>query len=100
MIEVRLSPAARIDLEGIRQYSLDTFDPAVADSYFLGFDAAFDLLSNHPRVGATAPELGKDIRCLVHRSHRLFYRIDKKMVLIVRIVHHAQDARSALGKAI
>jgi toxin ParE1/3/4 len=80
----------------IREFSIERFGPDVADDYFLGFDEAFDPLADHPLVGEARPELGKDIRCLVHRRHRIFYAVQEDRVLIVRIVHHAMDARRAL----
>lgn len=99
MAELDLSPAARADLLEIRVYSVDQFGVDVADSYFLGFDAAFALLREHPQVGPARPNLGNGIRCLIHRQHRIFYYIDGDMVVIVRLVHHAMDARKALKGA-
>ena len=96
MARVFPSPEARADLLEIREFSLDRFGPDVADAYFLGFDEAFDLLANHPRIGEARPKLGKGIRCLVHQRHRIFYRVDGEVILIVRVVHHARDARQAL----
>lgn len=88
--------AARADLVATREYSIDQFGWEVADEYFLGFDAAFDLLAAHPFVGPARPELGEGIRCLIHRQHRIFYQVDGDLVVIVRIVHHAMNAKRAL----
>ncbi len=99
MAELDLSPAARADLFEIRVYSVDQFGGEVADSYFLGFDAAFALLREHPMAGAARADLGNGIRCLIHRRHRIFYHIVGDTVLIVRVVHHAKDARKALKRA-
>lgn len=96
--KVWLSPAARADLVAIRDYSIEQFDPDTADAYFLGFDSLFDLLSEHPLAGQAKPELGRDIRSMVHRRHRIFYQVEGDLVLILRILHHARDARTALGK--
>jgi toxin ParE1/3/4 len=96
MAELDLSPAARADLVAIRIYSVEQFGGEVADSYFLGFDAAFSLLREHPLAGAACVGLGKGIRCLTHRRHRLFYHLDGDTVVILRVVHHAMDARRAL----
>ena len=97
--EVRLSSAARADLVEIREYSIAQFDPETANAYFLGFDEAFDLLSTHPNIGMARPDLGKGIRCLTHRKHNLFYRVGTLVVIIIRVVHHARDAKAVLGKA-
>jgi len=87
---------ARADLVYLREYSLEQFGPDVADEYFLGFETAFDRLAEFPFSGAAQAELGKDIRCLIHRRHRIFYTVQGDTVLIIRVVHHAMDARQAL----
>jgi len=88
--------AARADLVYLREYSIEQFGPDVADDYILGFEAAFDRLAEFPLSGAARAELGQDIRCLVHRRHRIFYTVQGETVLIIRIVHHAMDAQQAL----
>lgn len=94
---VKLSPAARADFVEIRKYSNEQFSGSVADAYFTGFDELFDLLRRHPLAGAVKPELGRNIRCAVHRKHRIFYRFDADIVLIIRIIHHARNAKRELN---
>ena len=88
---------AKADLADIDDYSADQFGQEVADAYARGFNETFDLLRLHPEAGAAKPELGKAIRCIVHRKHRIFYTVNHGTVLIVRIVHHARDAGRALN---
>lgn len=97
MAEIHLSKAARRDLVDIRLYSIAQFDADTVDRYFEGFDNAFALLVEHPRAGAPTPQYGKAMRCLVHDKHRIFYRVEKGRVLIVRVLHHARDARRAMA---
>lgn len=96
MIKVRFLSTAQADLISIRQYSLGEFGASVADGYFLGFQKVWALLREYPLAGAAKPELGPDIRCYVHRSHRFFYSIEDDVVLIRRVVHHAMNVRRAL----
>lgn len=96
MARLRLSTAARADLIEIRKYSLFEFGHGVADSYFRGLNTVFALLRERPFAGASRSDLGDGLRCFTHRRHRIFYRIESDLVLIVRIVHHAQSARRAL----
>ena len=102
MAELELSNRARRDLVDIRLFSNRQFGKAVADTYFLGFEEAFDLLISYPQSGHAEPELGKDIRCLTHRQHRIFYRLESDSVggrvRIIRILHHAMDTRTAMAK--
>jgi toxin ParE1/3/4 len=91
--------AARNDLVAIRLYSIEQFGPTMADEYFLGFDSAFDLLANYPLAGTSTPEYGKVYRCLMHRRHRIFYSVNEDVVRVIRILHHAMDAKLALKRA-
>jgi toxin ParE1/3/4 len=95
--KVRFLATAKADLTAIRHYSLTEFGAEVADAYFKGFKAAFSILREHPMAGSDKPELGPDIRCYVHRRHRIFYSVEGDLVLIRRVVHHSQDARHALN---
>lgn len=92
VVEVKLSVAARRDLARIDEFSADQFGEEVASQYTRGLNAAFDLLRQYPKSGQAHPEYGKTVRCMVHRRHRIFYRIEGSTVLIQRILHHSQDA--------
>lgn len=94
--DVELSPAARADLAEIDDYSADQFGQDVADAYLRGFNEVFALLREHPRAGSAKPELGQGTRCFVHRRHRIFYRVAGDVVTVIRIIHHARDARTLL----
>ncbi len=96
MAELNLSPAARADLVDIRRVNMEQFGANVADAYFLGFDEAFSLLRLHPEAGPEQQGLGKGIRCLVHRKHRIFYLLKGEILLIVRIIYHARNAKRTL----
>ena len=93
---MRLSRTAEAEFEAIDAYSHEQFGDEVATTYMRGFGELFDLLRRHPLVGQEAFELGKGIRSLKHRSHRIFYRVEKDEVRIIRILHHAMDATRAL----
>jgi toxin ParE1/3/4 len=93
------SQAARNDLVAIRLYSIEQFGSDVADAYFLGFDEAFGLLASYPLTGTATPEYGEAYRCLMHRSHRIFYTVKDDEVRVVRILHHAMDAKQTLKGA-
>jgi toxin ParE1/3/4 len=95
--DIQLSVAARADLVEIRRYSIEQFSAEVADAYYTGFDDAFDLLCRHPLAGTERPELGRGVRCLTHRKHQIFHIVRNDIVFILRIIHHAQDARRALN---
>ena len=99
MAKVFPTVAARADLISIRDHSIEQFGAETGETYMHGFDKAFALLQDHPQAGGATPEYGKPYRCLVQRKHRIFYTVKGDLVLIVRILHHAMDAKRALGKA-
>jgi toxin ParE1/3/4 len=96
--KVRLAELAREDARHIRIYSKAAFGIAMAREYMSGLRRVFVLLGERPLAGAVESDLGDNIRSFVHRSHRIYYRVDSEGVMVVRILHHAQDIRRALGQ--
>jgi toxin ParE1/3/4 len=94
--KLRLSGTAKADFDAIDAYSYEQFGEDIADAYMRGFDELFEMLRSHPKAGKTEPDLGKGIRKLTHRQHRIFYTVDDDLVFVVRIVHHAMDVKRAL----
>ena len=96
MAELRLSAAAREDLIDIRDQGVRDFGPAATARHLAGFEARFVLLRERPFAGQQRPEFELAIRSLSHRPHRILYQVDRRGVLIVRIIHQARDVRGAL----
>ena len=94
MANLRLTAAARTDLVEIRRYSIAEFGGSVADAYFRGFKEAFALLRERPFAGAQRPDLPAGVRCLLHRRHKILYQVNGDRVLIVRVIHHARNAKA------
>jgi toxin ParE1/3/4 len=85
-------------LVAIDTYSAKTFGEAVADAYSRGFVEVFELLQERPLAGAVQSDLGMGLRGFVHRRHRIYYRVDGEMVLIVRILHQSQNAHALIAR--
>jgi toxin ParE1/3/4 len=98
MLKLTLTSAARADMVEIDEWGYQQFGKDVADTYSRKLKAAFDQLASYHRSGQAVSEYGKAYRCLIHKRHRIFYRIDGDVVVIVRILHHAMDARLALKR--
>jgi toxin ParE1/3/4 len=88
-----LSPAARSDLEQILTY-LDRHSPHAADRFAVEVDRIIDRLVKLPRMGRDRSDLRPGLRSVVISNYILFYRIAKKRVEIVRILHGARDIDS------
>lgn len=96
---LRFSKAARSDLLQMRRYSLERYGRAVATRYVDDVEAAFRLLQEQPQAGRPHLAAGADVRCFTKRRHRVFYRIEDEVVHILRVLHHAMDARPAIDGA-
>ena len=93
MAVVELSRAARVDLHGIYEYSIENFGLEVAGKYLADVQNALMRLSDFPSLGSPASDLKPGMRCLPCRQHRIFYHHDAKTVHIGRILHQAMDPR-------
>lgn len=98
MTRLELSREADEDLQHILRHGTAQYSEASADAYYFSFEASFDLLREYPRSGEADHETGvSNLRRLHHGSHRIFYRHGPDRILIVRIIHHAQDLAGEFG---
>jgi toxin ParE1/3/4 len=97
MMRLEIKAAAEADLAEIWDYSVEQFGIDVAEAYFKGFYASFEKLKRFPKLGETVSRIKPEMRCLMHRSHRIFYRLVSGGISIERVMHRAMDARSRLS---
>lgn len=96
MIRARFSPRATRDLEGIRNF-IAKDDPDAAERVRETILDTADLLAKHPELGrrihgATARH--QNIRWVVvprFRNYLVFYRPFQDTIMVVRVLHAAQD---------
>jgi toxin ParE1/3/4 len=93
---LRFSAEASADFDDIVTFGLERFGRSVGLAYARGLRAACRRLCDQPGVAPYYPTVHPPARCLVHRSHRVFYRVEPERVLIVRILHHARAVPAAL----
>lgn len=86
-----LTEQAAQDLEDIFDYTASEFGIDQAITYVGEFEGAFESLAANPELGRERAEIRKDLRSLVKNSHVIFYRIVKKRVRILRILHASRD---------
>lgn len=95
MARLIFSSDAGADIDEIAVFSIRSFGRDVADDYLAGLEFACERLQEFPEMAAVYPRLRPAVRCLIYRSHRVFYRADDDSVLILRILHHRRDAKRA-----
>ena len=95
-MKLRFRAIAVRDLDGVFDYSLATHGAEVAARYLRDLNAAMAGLLEYPEMGATM--LARTaVRSIAAREHRIFYRIERRDIVIVRVLHKSMDAERRLG---
>ena len=92
MASYELSKDADDRLDEIYEYSVRNFGLKTARRYLSGLHDVFGLLAQNPRIGTDQGRLKPGLWRLAHESHVIYYRPEVAGVLIVDILHEAQDA--------
>jgi toxin ParE1/3/4 len=85
------SPEAEEDLLSIWKWGVAEWSEDVADRHLFEIEHACGRLINDPMFGKARDELIAGVRSLPVRPHIIFYRIAKRHVEIVRVVHQRMD---------
>ena len=89
---LELSAAADADLFDILAYGTAVHGEAASDAYYLGLIETFDFLCHNAQAGQVDDSTDFNLRRWRYRQHRIFYRVDRASILIVRVFHVAADA--------
>ncbi|ESQ88462.1 hypothetical protein ABAC460_15630 [Asticcacaulis sp. AC460] len=91
MATYSLTADADRDLTAIYFYTFDSFGENQADLYTNRMISAFELLAQMPFSGRKVAHIHSDTRSFPHESHVIYYEVVDSDVVIIRILHHAQD---------
>ena len=97
MTELRISRGAQHDLRDIMRFSKARFGVAVARAYLRGLHDVFVTLRERPLIGVARGDLGRGVRALSYRSHRIYDETEGGSVDILRVLHHARDVPTAVA---
>lgn len=86
-----LSFDAAADLDKIYDYTAGYFGTQKAEHYLLQLKACCARLSDFTKSGTSRPDMGEDCYMLIHKEHRIYYQIQASTILIIRVLHHAQQ---------
>ena len=86
-----LSTEASEDLDAILDYSILNFGLDVMIDYHSTLEDCFKSIEENPKLGINIEYIQKDYLYFKHRSHLIFYKINEKGILIVRILHKSMD---------
>jgi toxin ParE1/3/4 len=84
---------ARRDLQAIARYSEKEWGAARKAQYMAAIREKFSLLLQRPAIGATRNDIAPGYRSYPVGRHLIFYRIEEKSVVILRVLHQRMDVR-------
>lgn len=84
-------PEAETDLAAIWLYGYANFGLEKTEVYTHKIYLRYNQLSEH-ELGRRRIDLGEQVFALPHREHVIFYRAEPNKVIVLRILHHSQDA--------
>lgn len=92
----KLSQRADDDIYNIYITGVERFGSTQADEYHWDLQRTFELIALQPSIARIRSEFDPPIRVHVHRAHAIAYQIESDHILIVRVLHGAQDWRRHL----
>lgn len=95
MLKLKLSPKANDDLEEIFEYSFNNWGINQAEKYQDDLYNAMLLISNNPNIGVDY-YFKEGCRKFHINKHFIFYKLENKSCVIIRILHEKMDVYSHL----
>mgnify|MGYP000111216561 CR=1 FL=1 len=96
-LTLSISPEAKSDLTNIYRYGVTVWGAAQAASYLNKLKAQIWRLVSYPMMGTDRSTLLPNLRSLPVGSHILFYRPERTLVELVRVLHSRQDPERHLA---
>jgi len=94
--EVRLRPKAQADLNGIWEYTVETWGFDQAESYLRALNKTFETISQKPDLGRVYDEVYPGLRVCPSGKHLIFYFATDQEIDVVRVLHERMDVASHL----
>jgi toxin ParE1/3/4 len=93
-MDIRLTLQARVDLEEIRTFTIETWGQDQWHRYFSGIVATFERVTVEQKCGRPRDALRPRMRSLDYQKHLIFFEpitYAGGAVVILRIVHKRRD---------
>lgn len=92
MAKYRLTKRADLDIGEIYEYSILNFGLKIARNYISGLHEKCELLADNQSWGNNYDYIKKGLYRYEYRSHSIYYQLDEKGIIIVRILGNMQEA--------
>lgn len=96
MLKIKITPKAESDLENIWKYTSTTWGETQADQYLDQLESGMQHLISHPDLGVDYSHIRSGYRRLRIEHHDLYYRVQEKEILVIRVLHEEMDAPKRL----
>ncbi len=96
MESFKFSVKAEEDLVEIYSYGILQFGYTQANKYVLGLEETLRRLAQSPFMGKQSDLVLNGLRSFVYKSHMIFYQLEDKGILIVRILNQSREYDSFL----
>ena len=97
MAGFRLSAAAAAGIESIGAFKQETWGPDQATAYLRVLRERMRWLAARPRRGKARPELHEGLYSFLQESHVIYYRIGRREIEIVRVLHRRMEPLRHVG---
>jgi len=95
-LRYRISELAKLDIEGVWEYTARTWSVGQADKYFQILIKGIETICLHPEVGRSIGEVKKGHRMLESGSHLIIYKEKNDEIYIDRILHERMNIEEQL----
>jgi toxin ParE1/3/4 len=97
MAKFQFTPAAQSDLEGIWNYTVETWASGQAERYLRDIEAVCDGLCDGSVVSRSAEDIRAGYRKVLAGSHVVFFRTaPDRSITIIRVLHQRMDLPNQL----
>ena len=91
MSRLRLTPAARADLDSIWDYTVSTWDMVQAEAYLQTLLHTMQTLADTPGLGRSIEDIRPGYLKFPAASHVIYYRSCDGGIDVIRILHKRMD---------
>ena len=92
-MRLRESRRAQADIVEIVRYGAEHIGPVRGKAYLARIDLRYRQLRDFPESGRADRDFHPEVRSISCGSHRIYYSIDDKGIMVRRVLHKAADAR-------
>ena len=90
-LKYKLSKLALRDLDGIWEYTFETWSKAQANKYYKEIIKGIDVICKNPEIGKSIDELKSNHRIKKVKFHLIVYKVKNNIIFIDRILHERMD---------